>query len=147
MQGFVASFAASVDSEVYEMVFTNDAAVFARAKLLLSAVVLLGLFGIGSQAAAQMTGSILGNVSDPSGAVVINAKVTVQSTQEGLIRMAVSNGSGTYMLPQLPLGSYTVTVEASGFEKFVNTAVRVDADQNVRVEPCCLPERSRTRSR
>jgi len=134
MQGFIASFAASVDSEVREMIFTNNAAVFARARLLLSAVVVLGLFGIGSHAGAQTTGSILGNVSDPSGAVVINAKITVRSTQEGLIRTAVSNDSGAYILPQLPIGSYTVTVEAPGFEKFVNTAIRVDADQNVRVD-------------
>jgi len=121
------------------MISANAGAVPARARLLLSPLVLICILGIGRHAAPQTTGSILGNVSDPSGAVVVNAKVMVKCTQGGLTRTAVSNASGSYILPQLPLGSYTLTVEGAGFEKYVNTAVMVDGDQNVRIDAMLPP--------
>lgn len=82
---------------------------------------------------AQSTGSIFGSVDDTSGAMVPNAKITALSA-DGLSRTTVSNASGSYILPAIPIGSYTVTIEASGFQKLQNNAVRVDADQNVRVD-------------
>lgn len=83
---------------------------------------------------AQTTGTILGTVTDASGAAVPTARVTVRSNQQGLTRTATTNSSGSYILTALPLGSYTVSVEAGGFERYSNTAVTVDADQSVRVD-------------
>lgn len=83
---------------------------------------------------AQNTGTIVGTVSDPSGATIAGAKITAQSAQEGLTRQTNTNASGAYVLSALPIGTYTVTVEATGFERYANNAVRVDADQNVRVD-------------
>ena len=57
-----------------------------------------------------------GTVSDPSGAVVAAAKVTAKSTDTGLSRTAGTNSTGTYAL-RLPVGTYDLTVEASGFKK------------------------------
>ena len=90
---------------------------------------------------AQTTGSILGTVTDTSGAVVPNAKVTAVSNQQGVRRAVTTNASGSYILPQLPLGTYSVAVEAEGFERFTNTAVTVDVDQSVRVDASLHPGR------
>lgn len=90
---------------------------------------------------AQTTGSILGTVTDTSGAVVPNAKVTAVSNQQGVTRSVTTNASGAYILPQLPLGTYTVGVEAEGFQRFTNTAITVDVDQSVRVDAALHPGR------
>jgi len=99
---------------------------------LLALSILLRLFG-GSHAWSQNTGTVLGNVTDKSGATLLNATITARS-QEGLVRTVTTNATGAYILTQLPIGSYTITVEASGFEMFSNAAVQVDSDQNVRVD-------------
>jgi len=86
-----------------------------------------------ASAFAQNTGSIEGQVTDTSGAAIPNAQITARSAT-GLTRRAVANASGSYVLTEIPIGVYTVTVEAAGFQRFSNTAVSVDADQNVRVD-------------
>ena len=90
---------------------------------------------------AQTTGTIVGTVTDTSGAVLPNANVTATSNQQGLTRTATTNNAGSYTLPQIPLGTYTVAVEAGGFERSVNTNVAVDADQSVRVDASLHPGR------
>jgi len=100
-----------------------------------SLALLLVVFSVAlCPASAQTTGSILGTVTDSSGALVPNAKITARSNQQGFTRTAVTNSSGSYLLPAIPLGIYTVTVEVSGFDKYLNDAVTVDADQSVRVD-------------
>jgi hypothetical protein len=61
-------------------------------------------------------GSITGTVTDPTGAVVPNAKVTATSLDTGETREATSGGEGSYTLPQLAAGRWRVTVEAQGFK-------------------------------
>lgn len=69
-----------------------------------------------SVARAQADSSSLsGTVTDPSGAVVPNARVTARNEATGLQRAAQTNGSGAYTITNLPSGSYTVRVEAQGF--------------------------------
>ncbi len=71
-----------------------------------------------SLAAGQsVTGSITGEVTDPSGAVVANAAVTALDVDTGVATQASANASGLFRIDFLPIGHYQVTVEASGFEK------------------------------
>ena len=63
----------------------------------------------------EVTASITGTVTDPSGAAVPGATVTATSVERGIAYTATSNGSGLYRIPQLPVGSYTVKTEKSGF--------------------------------
>jgi hypothetical protein len=71
----------------------------------------------GSTLFAQQTlGGITGDVTDPSGSVIPNATVTVLDEQTSLTRTLVTNGAGTYSFVNLPIGSYTVTFTATGFE-------------------------------
>jgi hypothetical protein len=81
--------------------------------LALAAVVAL----CGSSLFAQQTlGGITGDVTDPSGSVIPNASVTVLDEQTSLTRTVSTNGAGTYAFVNLPIGSYTVTLSANGFE-------------------------------
>ena len=86
------------------------------------AIVLLGL-----NLYAQQTnvGGITGTVRDASGAVIPGATVEAVNQATSLKQAAVTNASGIYTLKLLPVGSYTVTVTASGFQKAVKTDIPV----------------------
>src|SRR5688500_1799019 len=78
-------------------------------------------------AAAQSNkGTITGTVTDPNGAVVKDAKVTVTNVADGQSREATSSDDGTYSIPALDPGVYRVTVEAPGFSQSVIEEVKVD---------------------
>jgi hypothetical protein len=72
-------------------------------------------------------GSITGTVKDPHGAVVANASITVKNSATGLERTTTSSEDGIFTVPQLPTGTYKVTIQASsGFKKAEVTGVKVD---------------------
>src|SRR5258708_11255158 len=85
--------------------------------------------------AQTFRGTILGTVSDPQGAVVPGAKVAVHNINTGLERNTQTSADGTYSVPELPVGTYTVTVTQSGFQTAVtsNVAVNVAAERRVDV--------------
>jgi len=87
------------------------------------------LFGLlvvmATTALAQNTGLITGTVTDQSGAVVAGANVTAHNPATDFNRTAVTAANGTYRLDQLPVGIYSISVEASGFKKTVNTDVKL----------------------
>ncbi len=72
---------------------------------------LVGAPGLRSQTTST---AILGTVTDPSGAVVAGAKVTLLQVQTGIKRQDVTSSSGDYVFPLLDPGEYAVTVEAKG---------------------------------
>src|SRR6266576_5058513 len=79
-------------------------------------VVLAALFGLTMPAWSQeVTASITGTVTDPSGAAVVGATITATSPERGLTYSAVTNDSGLYRISQLPVGTYALKVEKSGF--------------------------------
>src|SRR5438045_8041533 len=61
------------------------------------------------------TGQIVGKVTDPSGALVTGATVTVRSVETGIERTATTGSQGEYVITNLQPGLYDVTVQASGF--------------------------------
>ena len=74
----------------------------------------------------QYTGTITGTVSDPQGAVVSGAQVTVKNEATGLERTATTNASGVYTVADLPVGAYNVSVKSANFKEFVAKNVAVD---------------------
>jgi len=89
--------------------------------------VILAICGLSVFGQVTPTGSIAGAVTDPQGAVVPNATITVTNKSTGVTRTATTGDSGTFAIPQLPTGVYTVTVQAtSGFKKSQVTDVKVD---------------------
>jgi len=83
---------------------------------------------------AQGTATIFGTVSDSTGAVVPGARVIVRNMQTGLERETRSNEAGSYVAAQLPVGVYTVTAEAAGFKSGIQEGIRVQVDENRRVD-------------
>jgi outer membrane receptor protein involved in Fe transport len=87
------------------------------------------------QAKAQAVfGSVLGTVSDPQGAAVAGAKVTVTDQSKGTIQETTTNESGNYTVTHLVPDPYTVRVEAKGFKVSEQKDVAVAADTGVRLD-------------
>lgn len=80
---------------------------------------------------AQTTASIKGTVTDPSGAAVAGAKVTVSNVAQGIERTTTTGASGDYEVPALPPGIYRVKIEQTGFQGEQATNVDVEVNQNV----------------
>ena len=79
--------------------------------------------------AQSVTGTILGTVTDDTGAVVAGAKVTIVNEGTGLTRAVVADTRGEYTAPSLPTGHYTVTSEMSGFKTVALSNIEVGVDQ------------------
>ena len=83
--------------------------------------------------AQQTLGGITGTVTDASGGVVPNATVTVVGEQTALTRTATTNGTGSYTFVNLPIGTYTLTYTANGFEVQKTQHIAVQADRTATV--------------
>ncbi len=79
------------------------------------------------------TAELNGNVSDASGAVVVNARVTAANAETGISREAVTSGTGGYVITLLPPGNYNLSVEAPGFRKTVQNNVELQVNQRAEV--------------
>ncbi|MGA3160000.1 MAG: carboxypeptidase-like regulatory domain-containing protein [Terracidiphilus sp.] len=99
-------------------------------------VILVGLagFAYGQGTSASLTG----NVTDPAGAAVAGAAVTVTNIDTNLTQSTKTNGIGTYLIRPLPIGNYTLTIEAAGFARYVqkgiSLTVNMAATQDVRLK-------------
>jgi hypothetical protein len=76
------------------------------------------------------SGQISGSVTDSSNAVVPGARVTVTNTNTGQVRNGVTNSAGEFVIPSLTIGTYDVTIEKEGFQKYSNR-VQVDVASKV----------------
>jgi Carboxypeptidase regulatory-like domain len=90
-------------------------------------------------AQAGATGTILGTVTDSTGAVVPNVKVTVTNTATNVPFVTRTSSSGDYQAPSLLPGSYSVTAQIQGFQKSVTTGLTLTVDQNLRVNVTLKP--------
>ena len=97
--------------------------------LLITVLALVGLVR-----AADVTGSIDGVVKDQSGAVATGIDVSVTNNGTNASYRAVTDNTGSYFLRELPVGDYTLTVEANGFKKFVANNLRVQVNEAIRVD-------------
>src|SRR5437588_10256375 len=83
-------------------------------------IVFLGIsLGVLAWAQAVSTSQINGTVQDASGAVLPGAEITATQTDTGAIRTTVSNETGSYVLPSLPVGPYRLEVSLPGFRTFI----------------------------
>jgi len=99
------------------------------------AAMLTALLAMPTLASAQaVTGTLLGNITDSSGAAVPGATVTAIETQTNINRTTVSNETGHYIFSSLKNGTYTVEAEVQGFRKVIRQNVRVDVNTTMRVD-------------
>jgi len=87
-----------------------------------------------SASAQTASGRIIGTVTDAQGAAIAGAKVTVTNTGTNVRSNTVTNADGFYQVLQLPVGTYTVTVEHDGFSKAVTKAESLDINQALRID-------------
>ncbi|MCW5964159.1 MAG: carboxypeptidase regulatory-like domain-containing protein [Bryobacterales bacterium] len=96
---------------------------------------LVGILLLCSAGFAQnVYGVITGRVLDPSGASVPGASIVGVNTGTGLRFQATSSTEGNYTLNALPVGNYDLFVEAAGFQGFTVRAIRLQVNENVRVD-------------
>src|SRR5262245_35001644 len=96
---------------------------------------ILTLLAIGAATVSgqAVTGSIVGSVTDASGAAIAGAKVIIAETSTGIARTATTNSEGGYVMPYLQPGIYRIEVEKTGFKKSTVNDVRLATGQSVRV--------------
>lgn len=93
------------------------------------------LFLLAAGLAAQTnTAVIRGSVTDPTGANIVGAKVVVTNRQTSVPYSAETNDSGLYMIPDVPAGPYTVTVEHTGFKRYVRESMSVSTGMSLSLD-------------
>lgn len=113
---------------------SNNYPVFSNVKLVLAFFLSLGILVAGSAVIAQAVyGSIFGTVTDPTGAVIPGAIVTITDTSKGISQTVRTNASGNYEALHLTPDPYVVKVEAKGFSASQSGTVSVLADQSQQV--------------
>ena len=84
--------------------------------------------------AQQVTASITGQVTDPSGAAVAGATVTAKDQERGTVWPTTTNADGYYNLPRLPIGKYDIRAESKGFQTAVHALVPLEMNQVARID-------------
>jgi hypothetical protein len=112
-----------------------------KLRLLITAVLLATIvLAFSAPVRAQaVNATLLGAVTDSSGAPVGNAKITITETNTGISRTSQTNESGNYVVPDLPPGTYTVTAELSGFKRASRPAIDVVVNTSGRVDLVLQP--------
>ena len=87
----------------------------------------------------QTTGTISGTVTDEKGAVIPNATVTARNTERNISRNLTTGSDGNYRFENLPVGPYEVSVEATGFSKYVQQGITHILNQNAVVDVSMKP--------
>src|SRR5579863_5059562 len=107
-----------------------------KLRMFLSAFVLLFATTLVAQ---TFRGTILGTVTDASGAVVPGATVKVHNTNTGLDRSTQTSADGSYTVSELPVGTYSVSVSQNGFQTSVTSEIAVDVASERRVDIALKP--------
>jgi hypothetical protein len=95
--------------------------------------VCVALFCLSPVLAQTVAGSITGEVTDQSGALVTGATVTAENTATSVKTSVKTNAAGVYTIRFLPIGTYTVTIDAAGFSKQTVPAFALEIDQTAKI--------------
>ena len=96
-------------------------------------ILLAALLSCMHAGAQTVTGSITGQVTDPSGALVVGATVTAENSSTSVKTTAKTNGAGLYTIRFLPIGTYQLTIEANGFASSNVAPFSLDIDQTAKI--------------
>ncbi len=101
---------------------------------LIGILLLAAALSVSTAFSQLVSATIVGSITDSSGAVVPNAKVMLTETNTGVDRAGVTNSSGNYTYPNLPPGVYRVTVEVPGFKKEIHGGINLEVDSTARAD-------------
>src|SRR5712692_490250 len=97
-------------------------------------VVISAVLTVNRAAAQQASALLTGTVKDPSGAVVVDAEITLKNSNTNVARTTTSNKDGDYLFTLVPIGTYELTVEQQGFNKYVQKGITLEVNQNAKVD-------------
>lgn len=97
-------------------------------------VCLAALIGSAALSAQTATGRIVGNITDPTGAVIPGVRVIATNAGTGVSVETLTNETGAYQILLLPVGNYEITAELAGFQKVVTKPERLDVNQSLRID-------------
>lgn len=83
---------------------------------------------------AQQQGTITGTVTDPTGAAIAGAQVTISNSATGVSHTTTTNSTGSYQVGELEVGKYNVAVKSPGFKAYEQTGINVDVSSTVRID-------------
>src|ERR1700733_205932 len=113
----------------------RNASAFRGPRLFLLSILAMAAVTFAPIIAAQSTGGrIRGTVSDPSGAAVVGAKVTLINEATNVSRDVDTGTNGEYLLVEVPIGSYEIDVTQQGFKKYVRKGVALDLNEVISVD-------------
>ncbi len=84
--------------------------------------------------AQQATALLTGTVKDATGAVVVGAKITLKNSETNVPRSTASSKDGDYLFTLVPIGTYELTVEQQGFDKYVRKGITLQINQNAHLD-------------
>jgi carboxypeptidase family protein len=102
-----------------------------RLGLLLSVVIFLAVITCKGQ---QVEATLSGFITDPANAAIPDVQVTVRNEATGIVVAVRSGPDGAYTVPALRAGTYTLIVEHAGFQKSVQTGIKLDVNQQARMD-------------
>ncbi len=91
------------------------------------------LFAVAPARAQEVSAGIIGVVTDPSGAAIVNAAVSAKDVNRGTSYATRTNSEGIFAFPRIPGGAYDLTVEAQGFRTHVQSGVLLEVNQRARI--------------
>jgi Carboxypeptidase regulatory-like domain len=97
-------------------------------------VLALTCFAVPPCFSQQVTATLLGSVTDPVGAAIPDATVTIVRPDTGQTVLVKTAADGSYQVPSLSPGTYTLSVGHEGFEKYVQTGIKLDVNQKARID-------------
>src|ERR1700760_3494014 len=101
----------------------------------LSLTLLFSLLLCAASSNAQLsTATMFGTITDPAGAAIPKASVTITQTDTGFVRTVVTNDSGNYRAAFLPIGPYKITVAATGFKKVDRAGITLTFTEEAHVD-------------
>jgi hypothetical protein len=100
----------------------------------LALIVAYVLLGTSPLPAQEATADVLGTVTDSTGAVVPNAKVTIHNLNTGITNVASSGKTGEYLFSHLQIGTYKLTIEAAGFKAFTASHLTLAVGDRARLD-------------
>src|SRR5207237_6258565 len=85
------------------------------------------------------TGRILGNITDPSGALIPGTSVTTTNVERGTSRTLITDEAGAYNAPSLPPGTYRIRAELQGFKTVERTSVVLEVGKELKIDIALEP--------
>ena len=113
--------------------FQTSRSTFSSLRLLASIFLFFSLVTTTARAQSTSVAQVSGTVTDPSGAAIVNAQVSMTEINKDQVRTTVTDTSGNYTLPNLPVGPYRLEVKTPGFKDYLQSGIELVVNNNIQI--------------